>query len=468
MKGKNNEFTSMKQIYLCLLACICMLSCHQHSGDSNRLPYDLPQMKDSAELVALTLNSSISYFDYRGEPMGFQYEIAEQFASSLGLKLKIKTGKNVEDLIQMLQNQEGDFIAYPLPITNVYKDSVIYCGEEIITHQVLVQKNTSKEKLLTDVTQLIGKDIYAKPGKHLDRLNNLDKELGGGILIHPVMNDSLSTEDLITKVSTGKIEYAIADNDLARLNKTYYPNLNISLPVSFDQRASWAVRLTSPLLAEAINEWQKQNVTSPAYRASTKRYFEKSKRAPQGIILSVKDGKISHYDELFKKYATDIEWDWRLLASLAFTESNFDTTAVSWAGAKGLMQLMPRTARAMGVPEGKEQNPEESIKAAVKYIGQLSRSFQRIENKEEKIKFVLASYNAGIGHIFDAMALAEKYGKDKYLWDENVAEYVLLKSNEEYYTDPVCKNGYFRGRETYNFVKDILARTDFYRARIQP
>ena len=160
-------------------------------------------------------------------------------------------------------------------------------------------------------------------------------------------------------------------------------------------------------------------------------------------------------------------WDWRKIASLAYNESNFDTTAVSWVGAKGLMQLMPRTARAMGIPDGKETNAEESVKAATKYLAQIARSFSKIADPDEKIKFVLGSYNAGIGHIFDAMALAEKHGKNKYVWDNNVAEYILLKSNEEYYNDPVCKNGYFRGRETFNFVKDILARAEVYKQKVK-
>ena len=108
-------------------------------------------------------------------------------------------------------------------------------------------------------------------------------------------------------------------------------------------------------------------MTSPAYSASMKRYFEISKAVPHSPILSLREGKISHYDKLFKKYAKEIDWDWRSQASLAYTESNFDATAVSWAGAKGLMQLMPQTARAMGIPPGKEQNPEESIKAVVVY-----------------------------------------------------------------------------------------------------
>ena len=179
------------------------------------------------------------------------------------------------------------------------------------------------------------------------------------------------------------------------------------------------------------------------------------------------EGKISHYDDLFRKYSKDIGWDWRMLASLAYTESNFDTTAVSWAGAKGLMQLMPATARAMGVPPGKEQNPEESVKAAIKYIAATDRSFSMIPDKQERLNFILASYNAGLGHIYDAMALAEKYGKNKLVWKDNVENFILLKSNEEYFTDPVCKNGYFRGIETYNFVRDIMSRYESYKKKIK-
>lgn len=446
----------------------CLGACHnkRHVPEEAGYAHDLAQIKDSDELVVLTLYSSTSYFIYRGQAMGFQYELSEQFAKSLGVKLRIEVARNVPEMIQKLLNGEGDIIAYNLPITKEWKDSLIYCGEEVITHQVIVQRNNGKTKPLKDVTELIGKDVYVKPGKYYDRLVNLDKELGGGIHIHEVTNDSITVEDLITQVAQGKIAYTVADNDLAKLNATYYPNLNTGLSISFDQRAAWAVRKDCPQLAKAANEWHEKNMTSPAYTASMKRYFEISKAMPHSPILSLREGKISHYDDLFKKYAKEIDWDWRMLASLAYTESNFDTTAVSWAGAKGLMQLMPATARAMGMPPGMEQNPEESIKAAVKYIAATNRSLSMIPDKNERLKFILAAYNAGLGHVNDAMALAEKYGKNKFVWDNNVDDYILLKSNEEYFTDPVCKNGYFRGIETYNFVRDITARYETYKKKI--
>jgi len=453
--------------FLFCLALLVLASCRKGNRGTDEVTYDLPQMKDSGELVVLTLYSSTSYFIYRGQEMGFQYELSEQFAKSLGLKLRIEVARNVPDLVRKLRNGEGDMIAYNLPITKELKDSVTYCGEEVVTHQVIVQRAGGKGKVLTDVTQLVGKEVYVKPGKYFDRLTNLNKELGGGIKIRKVEADSITVEDLITQVYQGKIDYTVCDNDLARLNTTYYPNLDIRLPISFDQRASWAVRKECPLLAEAANKWHKENLTSPAYNASMKRYFEISKSIIHSPILSLREGKISHFDKLFKKYAKEIDWDWRLLASLAYTESNFDTTAVSWAGARGLMQLMPVTARAMGLPPGKESNPEESIKAAVKYIDATNRALKVIPDKKERIKFILASYNAGLGHISDAMALARKYGKNELVWEHNVEKFILLKSNEEYFTDPVCRNGYFRGIETYNFVRDILSRYEVYKQKIK-
>lgn len=462
--GKGGLTYMLATMLLCLLV---TAGCRGNRTDSREeRVHDLQQIKDSGELVVLTLYSSTSYFNYRGQDMGFQYELSEQFAKSLGVKLKVKVARNVKDLIRKLEAGEGDLIAYTLPVTKEWKDSLLYCGEDVITHQVVVQRKNGRHKPLKDVTELIGKDIYVNPGKYYERLVNLDKELGGGIRIHLVRSDSISAEDLITQVAQGKISYTVADNDIARLNRTYYPNLDINLKISFDQRSSWAVRKDCPQLARAASEWHKANLTSPDYKASTKRYFEISKATPHTPILSLREGKISHYDALFKKYAKEIGWDWRLLASLAYTESNFDTTAVSWAGARGLMQLMPSTARAMGLPDGKEQNAEESIKAAVKYIGMTAQSFSELP-KEEQVNFVLASYNSGIGHVQDAMALAEKYGKDPHVWKDNVEKYILLKANEEYFTDPVCKNGYFRGTETYNFVREITGRYEQYKKKIK-
>lgn len=455
-----------KLTLLTLIVCV-LTACggRRHTAAEEALPTDLPAILERDTLVALTLYSSTSYFLYRGEPMGFQYELCRQFADSLGVELTVKVAASPEELMRKLLAGEGDIIAYNMNVTNERKDSLLFCGEETLSHQVLVQRGG--RKALKDVTDMPGKDIYIKPDRYLMRLENLNKELGGGIRIHAVREDSVSEEDLIEQVAKGQIDYTVCDNEVARVNKTYFTNLDISVSVSFAQRSSWAVRPDEPLLARAATEWFARNKTSKAYLASARRYFEQEKHIAHGSILSIKDGKISRYDDLFRKYAAEIGWDWRLLASLAYAESNFNPDVVSWAGARGLMQLMPRTARAMGMPPGKEADPEESIKAATIYIGRLDKSFSGIEDKDERINFILASYNAGEGHVKDAVALARKYGADPARWKGNVEKYLKLKSHERYFNDEVCRNGYFRGEETCRFVSDIRERHRYYQEKIK-
>ena len=325
------------------------------------------------------------------------------------MKLNIKVAENPARLIEMLEAGEVDVVAYPIPINNKLKQEVIYCGREDISSQVLIQRANKGDKLLTDVTQLIDKNVYVKPNtKYSERLKNLDEELGGGIHIQKVENDSIATEDLIEMVSLGEIPYTISDDNTARLNKTYYWNINVDLKVSFPQRSSWGVRKSSPDLAKAIDEWASDKTGKHSFKAVTKRYFELSKQPFTADIPEVKNGHISPYDPLFKKHAKNIGWDWQLLASISYQESHFNPTVV---------------------------------------------------------KFTLAAYNAGIGHIYDAQRLARKYGKDPNKWDNNVAEYIRLKNDPEYYNDPVCKHGYLRGSETYNYVREVLERYHYYKKK---
>lgn len=171
--------------------------------------------------------------------------------------------------------------------------------------------------------------------------------------------------------------------------------------------------------------------------------------------------RISAYDSLFRAYADTIGWDWKMLAAVAYVESKFDTSAVSAVGAQGLMQMMPQTARAMGIPEGMERDPEESVRAAVEYFKYLTRLFRRVP-EGERIHFVLASYNAGYGHILDAMRLAEKYGKNRNVWNGNVETFLRLKNDSIYYTDSVCRNGKFTGNETTLFVRKVQHKYSEY------
>lgn len=180
------------------------------------------------------------------------------------------------------------------------------------------------------------------------------------------------------------------------------------------------------------------------------------------VVDTVPIFRVSAYDSIFRAYADTIGWDWKMLAAVAYVESKFDTAAVSSVGARGLMQIMPQTARAMGVPEGMEHDPDESVRAAAAYFEYLSYLFRRVP-EGERINFVLASYNAGFGHIQDAMRLASKYGKNRYVWNDNVESYLRLKNDSVYFTDSLCRNGRFNATETILFVRRVQHKYGEYR-----
>lgn len=454
------------------LLCITLLlnSCsgtkQQEQKEDDFVYTDLPQLKAAGEITAVTLYSSTSYFQYKMEPMGYEYDLIKDFARSEGLKLNIKVAENATRLIEMLEAGEADVVAYPILVNNKLKEDYLYCGRESQTSQVLVQRANKGDTILKDVTQLIGKDVYVKPAtKYYQRLKNLNEELGGGIHIKDIEKDTITTEDLISMVSQGEIPYTISDDNMARLNKTYFWNINVSLKVSFMQRSSWLVRKTSPKLAEAINAWASDKSGTHVYKAAMKRYFELGKQPLTVDLPPVKNGHISPYDDLFRKHSKNIGWDWQLLASISYQESHFNPSVVSWAGAEGLMGIMPNTARALGVTPHELKDPDVGIRTGVDCLRKFRQGFSEITDPQEKVKFTLASYNAGIGHIYDAQRLAEKYGKDPKVWDSNVAEYVRLKSDPEYYNDPVCKHGYLRGSETFNYVREVLERFDYYKSK---
>ena len=236
----------------------------------------------------------------------------------------------------------------------------------------------------------------------------------------------------------------------------------ICLPLS-KEGPGWIVGDDKQELAQELRGWYR-----PAMLAEVKKEedFLLSSRAVKRRVFSPmlnrSGGIISHYDKYFQQYAPSIRWDWRLLAAQCYQESTFDPQARSWAGACGLMQIMPATADHLGLARGSIYDPEQNIAAAVRYLGELEHSFSDIRERSERTKFVLAAYNGGGFHIRDAMALAEKNGRNPRMW-RDVEPYVLGLSNPQYYNDPVVKSGYMRGSETVDYVRKIHERWNGYR-----
>lgn len=442
---------------LTLTACCGVLACigascgHSESDRSDSLP-------DTLKVV--TLYGPTSYFLYRGEPMGYDYTLVDSLARQKNMVLDLKVARSLSTAVAMLDSGKVDLIAYEVPITGHYRPLVIPCGPENYTTQVLVQPKNRGEVEITDVTQLVGKEVYVeRDSKYLRRMQHLNDEIGGGIIIHEVDGDTIITEDLIRMVSDGEIPLTVVDSDIAKLNRTYYPDLDIDLEVGFPQRSSWAVGPDKKWLADSIDSWFAGASPQRTNAELLKQYFEQTKYTPR-FNFDFSKGYISQYDNLFKKYAPGVGWDWRLMAAQAYQESRFRPNARSWVGARGLMQIMPRTARGYRTSVNRLNDPETSVRVATALIEDLDGYLKKyVPSDKERVKFVIAAYNCGIAHVYDAIALAKKYGYDPTVWDGNVAKAILMKMNPKYYNDPVVKYGYCRGSETVAYVKNI---TDFY------
>ncbi len=238
------------------------------------------------------------------------------------------------------------------------------------------------------------------------------------------------------------------------------------------QHATWGVRKDSPLLTASLSQWmsthQKDFFDYTTIRIkSSGGHTYTPRRKVSSPILNAAKGEISVYDHIFKQYAIQCGWDWRLMAAQAYQESSFDPQAVSYMGAMGLMQLMPSTAKDVGVSQSDVFNPSNNVQGATKVINKLNKRYASITNTDERLNFILAAYNAGSGHLDDARALAKKYGKNPDVWLGNVDAFVLKMSDPEYYNQPEVKHGYFRGSETYNYVNSIRTRWSEYKKKIK-
>jgi membrane-bound lytic murein transglycosylase F len=427
-----------------------LVACRQ--GEDKVHSRDLDEILESDTLRVGTLYGATTYFWFRDEIMGFDYEMAKRFALDLGVSVEFVIANDENELIQLLHAGSVDIIGANIIENKQLKRDFSYVLPRDYSYLVLVQRLSGKS--ISDVTELLGKTVSVPSGSiYYDRLAALNDELGGGIDIVELA-DSISSDDLIEQVATKKIDYTVAYHDVALVYKSYFKQLNIHTPIGFRQRSGWLVKNTQPKMLEALRKWQVVPEILELQASLKGKYWEKS---PYFAMRKIKipKGAISSYDHLFKKYAPLIQWDWKLLAALCFQESRFDSLQVSWAGATGLMQLMPRTAGIFGLDANTIYNPELNIEAGVQYIKSLNLAFRKVENKEERIKFILAAYNSGPAHIFDAMALAEKYGANPYIWYDN-SEYFLRKLSEsEFYNDPVVKFGRFRGGETVHHVRSV-------------
>jgi len=406
-------------------------------------------------------NNSSSYYIYRGRRMGYEYELLLDLGKRIGVQVEFIVAADIDEAFSQLADGRVDLIAMNLQQNTDTKRVVSFTEPIGSMSTVLV----GREKLLS--WDSLGKDtvVVRKGAVYTKQLVQLKDSLDLGFSILEVPDHE---EILLDRVAEMEVKWTVAEKTVAQTNATYYDELQLGLDVSKEGPVTWAIRSTSTDLLQLINTWLVDNKEVFIYRTYAK-YFLNSKNQydrSTSEYSSLGGNQISVFDELIQDNAKSLGWDWRLLAALVYKESRFDTSALSYAGAQGLLQLMPVTLERFGVTN--PNDPAESLGGGVRYLQYLDKFWlERVPETNERIKFILASYNIGQGHVEDAWRLTLKYRKNTQSW-KDVSYFLNLKSDPKYYRDPVVKSGYAKGNTAVNYVRDVLALFQSYKALVDP
>ena len=406
-------------------------------------------------------NNSSSFYIYRGRRMGFEYELLLDLGKQLGAQIEFVVASDIDEAFSKLEEGRVDLIAMNVQ-QNDERESFVTFTEAIGSMSTVL---VGREKLTSWDTLGMDTVVVRKGAVYKSQLEQIKDSLDLDFTILEVQDHE---EILLDRVYEQELRWTVAEKNVAQTNATYYDELQLGLEVSKEEPVTWALRSTSTNLLQGVNSWlvEKKKVFIPRTYA---RYFLNSKNQYErttNTYSSLGGNRISVYDEIIQENAKTLGWDWRLLAALVYKESRFDTTALSYAGAQGLLQLMPVTVERFGVSN--PNDPVESLQGGVKYLQYLDKFWmERVPETNERIKFILASYNIGQGHVEDAWRLTLKYRKNTQSWQE-VSNFLNLKSDPKYYRDAVVKSGYAKGHIAVNYVRDVLALFQSYKALVDP
>jgi len=425
--------------------------------DDQKFTDDLDGIRQRGELRVLAERGPASYFVHGGEERGFEYELMKRFADRAGLDLKFVVPPARSDLVPWLLQGKGDVIASGFAVTPTRAGEVAFTRPYVNAQQVIVVREGDRVR---DLDDLRGRTVHVRASSaHYETLREL-RQFDDDFEIE-LVPEAFGLEEILAFVEDGTWDVTVCDSHVLEMERAAGRRLRAAFPVKAVRHA-WAVRPQNRALRASLDEFVRDEYRSADYNVIRRRYFE-SPRA----IASVRDdyradvsGRISPWDDLIRSHSEQVGLDWRLVAAQMYQESRFNDRSVSPAGAAGLMQLMPGTASDLGVEE--RHDPDDSIRAGTQYLSWLMERFDPDLPLETRIRFALASYNAGFGHVDDARRLAARLGWSPDCWYGGVEKALLLLRYPEYYRD--SRYGYCRGEETARYVAEIDRR---YRAYVE-
>ncbi len=428
-------------------------------GIEGRHTGDLGEIRKRKVLRVLTRNSGATAYLYRGKQIGFEFELARRFARTLGCRLQLVIPPEHSDLIPWLLEGRGDLIAASLTVTPERSALVAFTAPYMMVDQTVVVR--AEEKEIAALENLTGREIAVRASSSY--FETLERLAGGGAVPFTIglAPEYLETEDLIAAVADGRYDATVADSHILGIELAWREDVRGAFVLGEPQEIAWAVRRENPDLLLAADEYLETHAGgSQFFNVLRKKYFTDQRRISRRVRgRPERSGQISPYDDLFRKYGEEVEIDWRLLAAQAYQESRFDPKARSWAGAVGLMQIMPRTARELGI-RGDMRDPEAGIRAGALYMKRLADRYNPKLPLAERLRFALGAYNVGPGHILDARRVARREGLDPDVWFGNVERALPLLSRQQYARR--ARYGYCRCTEPVRYVREIHERYNHY------
>lgn len=424
---------------------------------------DLDAIKERKVLRVLTRNNAATTFLHRGKQVGFEYELVKEFARSIGCRVQLVIPPGYGDLVPWLLEGRGDIIAASLVVMGRRQRRVAFTHPYLKADQVVVARAGVAEEI-DSLKDLSGMTLAVRRSSpYRQTLEYLRHARGLPVKVKEVP-ESLETEELIDGVAEGTYEATVAVSHILEIALAWREDVAGALSIGEPLDIAWAVRPEDTALLQAADAFLSRHGKGSLFlNVLRKKYFTDAVRVSRRVKNRPEEtGRISPWDDTFRKYGSDTGIDWRLLAAQAYQESQFRPSARSWAGAVGLMQVLPRTARELGTGQDL-LDPEVSIRAGALYMRKLMDDyFDDLPDEEMRVRFALGAYNAGPGHIRDGRRLASEKGYDPNRWFGHVETVLPLLSRGAYASRAAY--GYCRCRETVEYVRRIEERYRRYRS----
>jgi len=451
-----NYFILINLISLLLLFVFLSISIRNKElgSDLNRIE----KIKRTGILRLITNNSINTYYYYNGQPTGFEYDLAREFANFLNVDIDIVTpGWN--NMFSYLEQGKGDFIASGLAITKDRLEKVNFS-----IPYMTIQQHIVHHKLVfgpKNIEDLKFRTIHIRRGTSYH--SRLEEIKNGGVDCNYILHDNIPTEELIGMVNDREIRFTVADNNIAYLNQRHFPDIRIGIALQQKESLAWAVNKHDSHMLEQINKFfLYANETGLLKQISDKYYANIEDTDPfdlKRFHQRIKT-RLPKYKKIIVEESIKYGFDWKLLAAVIYQESHFNPNAKSFTNVRGLMQVTTITAEEMGIKN--RLKPSQSIKAGIKYLDKMVKKFDYLDDEYERNLFALASYNIGYGHVIDAIQIAKDMGLDEIKW-QSLKTTLPLLSKSKYYKK--TKYGYARGWEPVQYVERILTYYDILKQK---